>query len=365
MGIPRVAALLLLCAASAAAEPVALKGGLGQGIIVSHRGHCYLLFPAHVEPVAPVFSLFTAPPQATGSAAVFLRRSEPDIGIALVRGSAAEACTTPYAALPRDVSALLSARQAATLERVNPQGGIERLSMRIDGVSWATAPGPGPSGLYQYVHASTDTAAGETREMFEGTSGAFLYVDGTPVGMTVTAPDRRSVRALRIEEILAPAEQWFATGSMAGQAAEEAPGDAAPLPGLPFEVTEWSGTPVEGTHPPDLAAGGSLRIAAGTLPFSFVLDLGPKPIPVRSLVLAGTAPGDDVGPPRFLSVDVDRSSGPARFQPASETLEMTQDGAALPVPLNTFARRIRVNVEGGWSDAAATGIASAIVQPPD
>lgn len=362
----RLAGLLLLAAATAQAEPVAIKGGLGQGIIASHRGHCYLLFPAHVEPVAPIFSLNTAPPQQAGRATVYLRRSEADIGLALVEGSAAEACTTSLASLPREVSALLAANRTAILERVNPQGGIERLQMRIERTAWDAAADSGPSGLYQYIFATTDTAAGETGEVFQGTSGAFLYVDGVPVGMAVTSPDAHSVRALRIEEILGPADRWFATGSLAGRAeAAEAAGPAAPAAGLGFDVTEWSGTPAEGSLPTDLATGGGLRIAAGGLPFSFVLELGPKPVAVRSLFLSGVPLSAEAGPPRYLKVEVDRQRGAARFETARELAEMTRDGAPLEVPLNTQARRIRVTVRGGWSDTVPVGIAGVLVTAPD
>lgn len=364
----RLAGLLLLAAAAAHAEPVAIKGGLGQGIIASHRGHCYLLFPAHVEPVAPIFSLNTAPPQQAGRATVYLRRSEADIGLALVEGSAAEACTTSLASLPREVSALLTANRTAILERVNPQGGIERLQMRIERTAWDAAADSGPSGLYQYIFAATDTAAGETGEVFQGTSGAFLYVEGVPVGMAVTSPDAHSVRALRIEEILGPADRWFATGSLAGRAVEGTEAAAAPAAaakGLAFDVTEWSGTPAEGSLPTDLVGGGALRIAADGLPFAFVLELGPKALKVGSLFLSGEPPSAAGGPPRYLSVEVDRERGAARFEPAGDIAEMTRDGAPIEIPLNTFARRIRVTVSEGWSDGAPVGIAGVLVSPPD
>ena len=42
---------------------------------------------------------------------------------------------------------------------------------------------------------------------------------------------------------------------------------------------------------------------------------------------------------------------------------MTREGAPLEVPLNTYARRIRVTVSEGWSDTAEVGVAGALVTP--
>lgn len=338
-------------ASSTIAGPVALNEGKGQGLTFSHRGNCYVLFPNHVEPDGLLVRLFTPAPQAAGSATVYFRRPEADIALGLVQGSAAARCGDAFSRLPTDVSRRLSGARRATLERVDAQGAVERLAMRIDRIAWARLnDGPG-AGDYQYIIASTDIAAGENREVFQGTSGAFLYIDGEPVGMTVTAPDDTTVRVLRWEEMREPVARWLASGSfgaLAGQETEKAP----QIDGIAFEVTEWTGEPeAESTGPAALASGtGPFRARPVSGPVSLVAEIpGGAPVPLKSLILQGPSDDSPAAAPRLVRVEVDRSrSGPARFQPVWSG-EMPPDGAELEVPLVTFARRVRVIVQSGWA----------------
>lgn len=352
-------ALLLPCAAKA--EAVALKDGLGQGLLLRHLGNCYVAFPSHVHKDGPVLNLFTPSPQAAGIATVFFRRTEADFALGLVRGSASERCTLPFAKLPRDTSRLLNGSRSAVLERVNPQGGLERLAMRIDRIGWAAATEGAPSGLYQYVFASTDTAAGETREVYQGTSGAILYIDDTPVGMVVTAPDATSVRALRIEEVTLPLARWFASGSFG--ALNESQPEEKNTNGLPFTITEWTGKLADDAVPPT-------GLAAGTAPFrvfpasgavSFVMEISEAgTVGVRELLLSGSTDEDTAATPRKIAIDVDRSrSGPADFR-LFTSVEMTP-GTPLAVSMNTLVRRIRVRVLSAWSTGKPIELSSVSV----
>ncbi len=361
----RTALVLALLAGAARAEPVALNEALGQGLLTNHRGNCYVLFPAHVAPEALFVSLFTAAPQAAGRGAVYFRRSEADFAFGLVQGSASEVCALPFARLPEDVSGLLRANGAATLERVNPQGVLERLRMRIDRTAWEAASAQGASGLYQYVFAATDAAAGETREVYQGTSGAFLYVGDVPVGMVVTAPDATTVRALRIEEMRAPLQAWLASGSFGAlEATPDATGSGAGAAGLAFDVTEWTGVPVEPFGPTGLATGAHpFRAAPAAGAVSFVAELGDAPVSVRSIILSAAAVPDGVSAPRQVRVEIDRSRrGPGDFRTVWSG-DMPPDGAAVEVSLATFARRIRVTVLSGWTAAPSVEIGAVTILP--
>lgn len=347
----------------AQAEPVALKEGLGQGLLFKHRNNCYVVFPAHVQPEGPVLNLFTAAPQASGSAAIYFRRTEADIAVGVVRGGARDRCTQNFSRLSRDVSRLLNTARIATLVRVNPQGGLERLAMQIDNTAWSAADTTSQSGLYQYVLARTDQLAGETREVYQGTSGAMLYVGDTIVGMVVSAPDATTVRALRIEEILTPVARWLASGSFGAQKATPA-ADATP-DGMSFSVTEWAGDPVDPNQPPTgLATGSSsFRVGATGRSVSFVVQLSvDAPVAVRELVLTGPVDQTASAAPRAISIDVDRSRpGASNFIPFASA-EMIPD-EPLVIPINTFARQLRVTVTSVWSSGLPIEISSVRVVP--
>ncbi|MEX0277385.1 MAG: hypothetical protein AB3N19_07685 [Ruegeria sp.] len=332
------------------AEPVALKEGLGQGLLFQNRGNCYVLFPAHVHQRGRSVNLFTSSPQAGGSAIIYFRRAEADIAVGVVSGGARERCARSFAKLPRDVSQTLINARLATLERVNPQGVLERLSMRIDNVNWdnATSEADTPGGLYHYVYAST--SEGESREVYQGTSGAFLYVGDTPVAMVVTAPDATTVKALRIEEITRPLSRWLASGSFGALQAEASQPDSN-REGIAYQLTEWSGLLVD----PDLSPTG---LASGTAPFrvlpsgknvSFVLELSEEEaVRVREIVLDGPSDQDAFAVPRSITIDVDRGRpGRTDFQ-SHATVEMSPE-RSLVVPINTFARQLRVRVSSSWT----------------
>lgn len=357
--------VLLIAAVRAGAEPVALKDGLGQGLLVQHRGNCYVLFPAHVHPRGRSVNLFTSSPQAGGSAIIYFRRAEADIAVGVVSGSARERCSRSFAKLPLDVSQKLTNARSATLERVNPQGVLERLSMRLDNVNWdsATDEHDAPIGLYQYIFAST--AAGESREIYQGTSGAFLYVDDVPVAMVVTAPDASKVKALRIEEITRPLSRWLASGSF-GALQEEAAQANVAREGIAYKVTEWSGLLAD----PDLSPTG---LATGATPFrvlpsgktvSFVLELSEEAaVRVRELVLDGPTDANAFAVPRRIAIDVDRGRpGRTDFQ-AYAMVEMAP-GNRLSVPINTFARQLRVRIISSWAPGLPVEISAAHVFAP-
>ncbi|MDE9451675.1 hypothetical protein J3R80_14460 [Aliiroseovarius sp. Z3] len=345
----RILIFALVLPFTATAEAVALKEGLGQGLLLRHHGNCYVVFPSHVHKDGPVFNLFTSSPQAAGIGTVFFRRTEADFALALVRGSASERCAQPFSKLPRDTSRLLNGSRSAVLERVNPQGGLERLAMRIDRIAWAAETEGAASGLYQYIYASTDTAAGETREVYQGTSGAILYIDDTPVGMVVTAPDATSVRALRMEEVTLPLARWFASGSFG--ALKESVSEEGAVDGLPFTITEWTGKLADEALPPT-------GLATGTVPFrahpvsgsvSFVMELSDNgTVGVRELVLSGAVDESTATTPRKIVIDVDRSrKGPADFRLFS-SVEMTP-GAPVSIAMNTLVRRVRVRILSAWT----------------
>ncbi|MEM6385594.1 MAG: hypothetical protein AAF718_05080 [Pseudomonadota bacterium] len=365
MSLPRLFVFFLFWSGlTAQAEPVALKDGLGQGLLFTYRSNCYVVFPAHVHPEGPVVNLFTAAPQASGTAAIYFRRTEADIAIGLVRGSARDRCDTPFSKLTKDVSRVLNRTRSATLERINPQGTLERLAMRIDRTPWLAADERTQSGLYHYVLASTDQASGESREVYQGTSGAILYVEDTPVAMVVSAPDATSVRALRMEEILTPVARWLRSGSFGSQAEGTSTDSSAPE-GMPFSVTEWSGQLVDPNVPPTGLANGTapFRVAAQAGRVSFTLQLSESaPVRVRELLLTGAADTTSAATPRAITIDIDRGRpGAANFTPFASA-DMTPD-EPLSIPINSFSRQLRVTISSTWAPGLPVEVSSVRVIP--
>ena len=279
-------------------------------------------------------------------------------------GSAKDRCSTRFSDLPKDVSRALSRTRSATLERINPQGGVERLSMRIDDIQWDAANETVESGLYQYLIASTNQAAGEQREVYQGTRGAMLYVDDTLVGMVVSAPDANTVRALRIEEILAPVSRWLSSGSLAALRNADGPEVQAPE-GLPYIVTEWSGQPSDPSLPPTGLASGTapFRVQAQGGQVSVAVQISEAaPVAVRELFLAGPKDATLAASPRSVTIEVDRGRpGASNFVPYASA-EMTPD-VPLTIPLNTFARQLRVKVNSVWARNLPVEISSLRVIP--
>ena len=358
--------VFLIAGLQVGAEPVALKDGLGQGLLVKHRGNCYVLFPAHVHPRGRSVNLFTSSPQAGGSAIIYFRRAEADFAVGVVNGGALERCALNFTKLPRDVSQKLNNARSATLERVNPQGVLERLSMRIDTVNWdsATDEADAPSGLYHYVYAST--AENEPREIYQGTSGAILYVDDTPVAMVVTAPDATTVKALRIEEITHPLSRWIASGSF-GALQPNASQPTADREGIAYQVTEWSGQLVDPDLPPTgLATGAApFRVLPSGRGVSFVLQLSEEEaVRVREIVLDGPSDPRALAAPRGITIDVDRGRpGRTDFQ-SYATVEMAPDRPAT-VPINTFVRQLRIRVTSSWTPGLPVEISAVRVFAPN
>lgn len=366
MSVFRLLFLLFLCVGNALhAEPVALKNGLGQGMMFQFRGNCYVLFPSHVHQDGPVLNLFTGAPQKAGIATIYFRRPEPDFALGLVRGSATERCGVPFSELPKDVSRPLGSARRATLERVNPQGGVDKLAMRIDRTAWGTAGGKSTGGHYQYLFASIDEDAGETREVFQGTSGAFLYVDDVPVAMVVTAPDAKSVRALRIEELTGPLAVWLTSGSF-GALQDAAAQLQEPAEGMAYKVTEWAGELVDETVPPTaLASGQPFRVSPSSKGVSIVLELSEEaPVAVREISISGPQDRTKFATPRAIEIEVDRSR-PGRGSFTTFASHEMVPGEDLTIPVNNFVRRVQINVNSSWAPGQPIEISGIRVIPSE
>jgi len=335
----------VVASSSVAAQPVAINDAQGQGMMFTHAGNCFVALPHHVHrnELLPL-GLFTAAPQARGSAQLMWWRPEPDLAVAEVAGAAAERCTRAWASWPDEVASLLNAGTPLDLVRITPQGTTERLAMRVDRVLWEAG--------YQYVYASIDVAAGERRTIFQGSSGAFLFAGDRPAAMVLNATDAEEtqVRALRLEEIREPVDRWLRAGTLASRAAST-PGETGgtdPAAGLPFAVTEWSREPVDPAYAAAGLAGGANAYRATLGPGAvLVAEIdGEGARAVERLTLAGGA-GEDVTTPKLVVVEMSAAATGQRWTQIWAN-ELPPSGDARDVPVNALVQRVRVSVVSVW-----------------
>src|SRR5690606_9327801 len=161
----------------------------GQGFIFLHRGNCYVILPQHVHERRQRVSLVTAQPSTVGEADIF-RSFAPgtDLSIGLVRPGMERRCTGQWSDLPARTDALLDGTEGAALVRLSSGGQEQRVPVRIIGRDLETL-------------RATPLDASSSAEIFQGTSGAMLRVDGAVVGMAIQSRNVGEATFLRIDEI--------------------------------------------------------------------------------------------------------------------------------------------------------------------
>lgn len=353
--------VLLAAVAPAAAQPVAINDGRGQGLLVRHSANCFVVLPDHVHPEDRLpLSLFTAAPQRRGSGFVMFRRPEPDLALAEVAGGATERCERRWRDWPEEVARLLNAGTALALVRITPQGTTERLAMRVDRIAWEDG--------YQYVYASTDAAGGERRTIFQGSSGAFLFAGDRPVAMVLNATnaEETQVRALRLEEIREPIDRWLRAGALAGRAAapepgakEEAAGDAVPV-----RITEWSREPVEPGYAAVGLADGANAYRADLGPGAVLVAevAGDDAVAVGRLTVEGSA-AEGVTTPKLVVVETSAAATGERWTQIWAN-ELPPSGAAREIPVNGLVKRLRLSVVSVWAPGRPFEMRGLALHPP-
>lgn len=181
----------------AVAQPVHVEGGggYGQGYLFRHEGVCWLATAGHLLGEGGNFAVTVAgqPPLRGGGEAAAPFWAGLDLALGIVRGEAADACTTGFENFARPWTRAMTAG-GLRLPHVAPDGTVDAAAMRIVDLPDHKS----------FVAEFTDGAPA-----FPGRSGSFLAMGDRLAGMVVTEPEGEVHGLVRIEEIAMNAERWI------------------------------------------------------------------------------------------------------------------------------------------------------------
>lgn len=240
--------VLLSGVITASAQTVAVKGGLGEqgyGWMFRKGGACYVILPAHVAGPLPQIALTSAAPVAVGTGDV-IRPFWPgiDLALAVARGGIESRCDAELA----DLKATNTSRSAGTvrLHRLTASGEDEWVDLRVL--------------QRDYLTLSTTVVAPEAR-IYKGTSGAFAFVGGVPVGMAITSDDPTRATLMRAEEIAINVNR-FLTEQGAAFLEDTAPDPVLQAGGFALTVAEVTAPAISpDTGPQNILGAGSYVFA--------------------------------------------------------------------------------------------------------
>jgi len=171
------------------AQTVAIQSNdqVGHGFIFKHASQCYVVLPRHLVEGQRRVKVFSSAPVVYSGAVVDTPFWDGlDLAIGVVRGPIMERCTRTldYFSSPKSTAD----GSVVQLLRLRESGEIERVNMIVT------------KGDYLTLQARITE---KDKELFKGTSGAFLFAGGTPIGMVtdnLTESDTEGL-FIRMEEI--------------------------------------------------------------------------------------------------------------------------------------------------------------------
>ena len=341
-GIHNVAASLaafLLSANLAFAQTVSVEneaGEFGFGWMFGNRGTCYVILPAHVAGDSFFLTLRTAAPVASGSATVIRPFWEGvDLALAVARGGIEPRCVETVDRLDAPAAARRASR--AQLERLTPSGEIDRTPITVED--------------RQYLTFTGVVDAGETG-IGQGTSGAFAFAQGAPIGMAITSDAENRAEFMRIEEIQMNVDRYLSEhGTIFQTAVAPAAPAAETADGLPLELDRASLAPINPSFPPEAVLGDGLYVfeAVGRPEMVFRIA-GESGVGLSRLLV--TAPTDaGYGFPRDVKIEFTPFPDGRRWF-AFGTFRMAADGVLDTGTIQPrSARLIRLTVQTIWGES--------------
>lgn len=335
----------LAFAPSVASKVVGVENGTGSGFLYSHRGNCFVILPSHVHgrfsDDIPIDSYQSG---TIGSADIVYRvPGEADISLGLVKGAVSEDCGPDWTALPRSLTGHLDVGQIGIIERARQQS-VEGRRVQLHSKDFSKIRlVPTPE---------------EQPDLFGGTSGATVFIDGTPVGMVLEAETAEAAWAIRMDEIVnllsrfmgeVPAKENCDQGMLSG--ACDAPAES--VEGAAYEVVAWSVHPVSGAPDPSAIAGSQ---AAYFAPLSagqpVVLELVLTDADRLRRIQILSEPDPDAAVPKDIEIITDVSAeGRSRPNPMPRR-DMSPDGRYDNRVGERFAKHVTIRITSSWGNGS-------------
>ncbi len=332
-------AAFLLSANLAFAQTVSVEneaGEFGFGWMFAHRGSCYVILPAHVAGDSFFLTLRSAAPVASGSATVIRPFWQGiDLALAVARGGIEPRCVETVDRLDAPAAARRATR--AQLERLTPSGETDRTPIAVEDRQYLTFTG---------VLAEGGAGIGQ------GTSGAFAFANGAPIGMAITSDAEDRAEFMRIEEIAMNVNRYLSEHGTVFQTtpAPSVPGSEA-SDGLPLELERANLPPVNPSFPPEAVLGDGLYVfeAAGRPEMVFRIATESSAGLSRVMVTAPTDAG--YGFPRDVKVEFTPFPDARRWFDFG-TFRMAADGVLDTGSIQPrSARMIRLTVQNVWGES--------------
>ena len=269
--------LLILYPSAVLSQTVSVQNGLGEygfGWMFGRNGSCYVVMPRHVSGPFPRVTITTAAPVENTSATVVAPFWEGiDLALGVARGNILERCTATLDEL-METRAGLSAAQGDLL-RLSPSGEVTRSKLRFTDRNYLSFTG--------YLNSDETSIA-------QGTSGAFVFVDGRPIGMAISSDDPARGLFMRSGEIFIHVSRFLdeqggayipaaqSTGEEASQLTEEA---------LPLRFVESSVAATNPRFAPENMVGAGQFVFKPQRVMRFVFGFD-EPTAVSRIVLKST-----------------------------------------------------------------------------
>lgn len=329
----------MLCANAVLAQSVRVQSGEGNwgyGWMFQYAGNCYAVLPRHVAgDIFPKVTVSTAAPVVSDQAVVLRPFWEGiDLAVALIdRGILDGRCTSRLTDL--QVTGEGRGAAVAVLTRVTPAGQEERIPLEVRDRTYLTFEG-------------VVTRDGD--RIGEGTSGAFAFVSGRPIGMAYETTGTDFARFMRAEEIFLNLERFLADQGGAFAAPPAPPAEAtAPSGAFVLQEASTNTPPVLPQYGPENLAGEGIYVVepAGQVELTYRLPGGDAQALSRVRL---TAPADgQFAVPKDIVVFLDAGEAGDRFRFWTQG-QMRPDGVFDTGPLAARnARWVRIVVSSAWA----------------
>lgn len=333
---------MLGLATSSLGQTVIVQNGLGEkgfGWMFQHGSACYAAVPRHVAGPFPRVTITTAAPVAAGTGTVIAPFWDGiDLALVVVRGEASGHCTADLADLRTDATGRTATE--AMLLRLLPNGEEERVPLRIENRNYL----------------SFDAVVISGAEITQGTSGAFAFVGGKPIGMAFASSATDRATFMRSEEIHMHISRYLGEQGVAFTApAAAGPTATSPAPpppgaGIALELVGATMAPINPQFSPENLLDEGLFVFEPSRTMRITLrTAGSQLASLRRVQLLAPADGGHAMPKRILvqySTEAQGHSFREWFRG-----EMARDGifdtGAMP-PRNM--RRIQITLLDTWSD---------------